>query len=245
MSELLTDKNAIIYGGAGGLGAGVARVFARAGATVFLAGRTRDTLEAVASEIAAEGGTAHCAVLDALDEQAVDNHVQAVVEQAGSIDVSFNLISRGDMQGTPLLKMDLEDFMQPIDTGARSNFITARAAARPMVRQGSGVILMITSGSGAVLKPSPQFSMGGTGPADAAIESFMHYLAAEVGPRGVRVAGLWTAGVFHADLMAPLSMLNRGPTLKQLAETAAFLASDRGSGITGSIINVSSGVSAH
>jgi enoyl-[acyl-carrier-protein] reductase (NADH) len=114
-----------------------------------------------------------------------------------------------------------------------------------MVRQGSGVILMITSGSGAVLKPSPQFSMGGTGPADAAIESFMHYLAAEVGPRGVRVAGLWTAGVFRAELMAPLSMLNRGPTLRQLAETAAFVASDRGSGITGSIINVSSGVSAH
>lgn len=245
MSELLTDKNAIIYGGAGGLGAGVARVFARAGATIFLAGRTRDTLETVAADIAADGGTAHCAVVDALDEQAVDEHVQAVVERTGSVDVSFNLISRGDVQGTPLLGMDLEDFMQPIDAGARSNFITARAAARPMVRQGSGVILMITSGSGAVLKPSPQFSMGGTGPADAAIESFMHYLAAEVGPRGVRVAGLWTAGVFHADLMAPLSMLNRGPTLQQLAETAAFVASDRGSGITGSIINVSSGVSAH
>src|ERR1022692_764500 len=245
MSELLADKNAIIYGGAGGLGAGVARVFARAGATVFLVGRTRDTLEAVASEIAAEGGTAHCAVLDALDEQAVEDHVQAVVEQAGSIDVSFNLISRGDVQGMPLLEMDLQDFMQPIDTGVRSNFITARAAARRMVRQGSGVVLMITSGSGAVLKPSPRFSMGGTGPADAATESFMHYLAAEVGPHGVRVAGLWTAGVFHAELMAPLSMLNRGPTLRQLAETAAFVASDRGSGITGSIINVSSGVSAH
>jgi NAD(P)-dependent dehydrogenase (short-subunit alcohol dehydrogenase family) len=245
MSELLTDKNAIIYGGAGGLGAGVARTFARAGATVFLVGRTLDTLEAVASEIAAGGGTAHCAALDALDEQAVDDHVQAVVERVGRIDVSFNLVSRGDVQGTPLLEMDLEDFMQPIDTGARSNFITARAAARPMVRQGSGVILMITSGSGAVLKPSSQFRMGGTGPADAAIESFMHYLAAEVGPRGVRVAGLWTAGVFHPDLMASLSMLNRGPTLKQLAETAVFLASDHGSGITGSIINVSSGVSAH
>ena len=245
MSELLADKNAIIYGGAGGLGAGVARVFARAGATVFLVGPTRDTLEAVASEIAAEGGTAHCAVLDALDEQAVEDHVQAVVEQAGSIDVSFNLISRGDVQGMPLLEMDLQDFMQPIDTGVRSNFITARAAARRMVRQGSGVVLMITSGSGAVLKPSPRFSMGGTGPADAATESFMHYLAAEVGPHGVRVSGLWTAGVFHAELMAPLSMLNRGPTLRQLAETAAFVASDRGSGITGSIINVSSGVSAH
>ncbi len=245
MSELLTDKNAVIYGGAGGLGAGVARVFAREGATVFLAGRTREPLQAVAAEIAAEGGTAYCAVVDALDEQAVEDHVRGVVEQAGSVDVSFNLISRGDVQGTPLLEMDLEDFLAPIDTGARSNFITARAAARPMVRQRSGVILMITSGSGAVLKPSPQFSMGGTGPADAATESFMHYLAAEVGPRGVRVAGLWTAGVFYADLMAPLSMLNRGPTLQQLADTAAFVASDRASGITGSIINVTSGVSAH
>src|ERR1019366_2971230 len=195
MNKLLDHKNAIIYGGGGGLGAGVARVFAREGATVFLAGRTRETLDAVASEITAQGGSAHCAVLDALDEQAVNTHLQAVVDRAGSIDISINL--------------------------------------------------MVTSGSGAVLKPSPQFSMGGTGPADAAIECFLHYLAAEVGLRGVRVAGLWTAGVFHAELMAGLSMLNRGPTLQQLADTAAFLASDRGSGITGSIVNVSSGVSAH
>jgi NAD(P)-dependent dehydrogenase (short-subunit alcohol dehydrogenase family) len=245
MNELLNHKNAIIYGGGGGLGAGVARVFAREGATVFLAGRTRETLDAVASEITAQGGSAHCAVLDALDEQAVNTHLQAVVDQAGSIDISINLISRGDIQGTPLLEMEVEDFLQPIRAGARSNFITARAAARHMVGQGAGVILMVTSGSGAVLKPSPQFSMGGTGPADAAIECFLHYLAAEVGPRGVRVAGLWTAGVFHAELMAGLSMLNRGPTLQQLADTAAFLASDRGSGITGSIVNVSSGVSAH
>lgn len=245
MSKLLTNKNAIIYGGAGGIGAGVARVFAREGATVFLAGRTQEPLQVLAAEIAAEGGSAHWAVVDALDEQAVEDHVRSVTEQAGSLDVSFNLISRGDMQGTPLLEMKLEDFLAPIDTGTRSNFITARAAARPMARRGAGVILMITSGSGAVLKPSPQFSMGGTGPADAATESFMHYLAGEVGPRGVRVACLWTAGVFYADLMAPLSMLNRGPTLQQLADTAAFVASDRASGITGSIINVSSGVSAH
>jgi len=245
MHSLLQGKNAIIYGGGGGLGAGVARVFAREGATVFLAGRTRESLETVANEIVAQGGAAHCAVLDALDEPAVEEHLQAVVEQVGSVEVSFNLISRGDVQGTSLLEMDVADFLRPIQAGARSSFITARAAARQMVRQGAGVILMVTSGSGAVLKPSPQFNMGGTGPADAATESFMHYLAAEVGPRGVRVAALWTAGVFHAELMAPLSMLNRGPTLQQLADTAAFVASDRGSGITGSIVNVSSGVSAH
>lgn len=244
MNTLLTDKNAIIYGAAGGIGAAVARTFAREGATVFLAGRTRATLETVAADVAAGGGTAHAAVVDALDDDAVNEHVQAVVDQAGHVDVSFNLTSRGDVQGTPLLDMDVDDFLHPISTGSRSNFITARAAARHMVRQGSGVILMVTSGSGAVLKASPNFQMGGTGPADAATESFMHYLASEVGPRGVRVAGLWTAGVFYPELMGGLSLLNRGPTVEQLADTAAFVVSDRGSGITASIVNVSSGVSA-
>jgi NAD(P)-dependent dehydrogenase (short-subunit alcohol dehydrogenase family) len=245
MDALLKGKNAILYGGAGGLGAGVARAFAREGASVFLVGRTEASLEAVAGEIEAGGGTAHWAVLDALDERAVTEHVQAVVDQAGTVDVSFNLISRGDVQGTPLLEMELEDFMAPICAGVRSNFITARSAARHMARQGSGVILMLTSGSGAVLKPSPQFSMGGTGPADAATESWLHYLAAEVGPRGVRVVGLWTAGVFYPELMAKLSLLGQGPTLEQLSDAAVFVASDRGAGITASIINVSSGVSAH
>jgi NAD(P)-dependent dehydrogenase (short-subunit alcohol dehydrogenase family) len=245
MSQLLTGKNAIIYGAAGRLGNGVARAFAREGATVFLAGRTRSTLEAVASDIAADGGSAHVAVVDALDDAAVGELVRSVVDQAGSVDVSFNLVSRGDVQGTPLLEMDVEDFLQPISVGARSAFVTARAAARQMVQQGSGVILMVTSGSGAVLKPSANFSMGGTGPADAAVESYLHYLAGEVGPSGVRVVGFWTAGVPYPDLMAPLSLLGRGPTLEELADTAVFVASDRGSGITASIVNVSSGVSAH
>ena len=245
MSKLLAGKNAILYGGGGRIGVGVARVFAREGATVFLTGRTREPLEGLVEQIVSEGGAAHSAVVDALDEQAVEEHVHEVLEQVGSLDISFNLISRGDVQGTPLLDMKLEDFLTPIDAGVRSNFITARASARAMANQGSGVILTITSGSGAVLKPSPQFAMGGTGPADAATESFMHYLAAEVGPRGVRVVGLWTAGVFYPELMGPLSMLNKGPTLEQLADTAAFVASELGSGITGSVVNVSSGVSAH
>jgi NAD(P)-dependent dehydrogenase (short-subunit alcohol dehydrogenase family) len=243
MSTLLKDKNAIIYGAGGRIGPHVARTFAREGATVFLAGRTRETLDEVAAEIASEGDTAHVAVVDALDDAAVGAHVQDVVDQVGRVDVCFNFVSRGDVQGTPLLDMDVDDFMRPVSAGARSNFITSRAAARHMVEQGSGVILMITSGSGPVLKPSPNFQMGGTGPADAATESFMHYLAGEVGSRGVRVAVLWTAGVFYPDLMAPLSMLGRGPTVEQLADTAAFVASDRGSGITASIVNVSSGVS--
>src|SRR5712664_1304869 len=130
MTQLLEGKNAIVYGGGGGIGSGVARTFAREGATVFLAGRTKATLQKVAAEITSSGGKAHVAVLDALDEQAVDKHAKAVVDQAGSIDVSFNLITRGEVQGTPLVEMTKDDLLRAVVNGLQSNFITARAAGR-------------------------------------------------------------------------------------------------------------------
>ncbi|HEY7295290.1 MAG TPA: SDR family oxidoreductase [Dehalococcoidia bacterium] len=261
---LLDGKNAIIYGAGGGIGGGVARTFAREGAHIFLVGRTREKLERLAAEIAADGGRAEVAVLDALNERAVEEHMSAVAASAGSVDVSFNLVSRGDVQGTRLLEVDVDDFLCPIVTGARTNFITARAAARRMVEQGSGVILLLNSGSGGpqVATPPEAWPMGGTGPADAALDSFIRYLAAEVGPRGVRVAGLWTAavsGMWQPEseaepdpleavkdrLVGEQAMLRRRPSLQQVADTAAWLASDRASGITAAIVNVSSGITSH
>jgi NAD(P)-dependent dehydrogenase (short-subunit alcohol dehydrogenase family) len=259
MSKLLEGKNAIIYGGGGGIGGGVARTFAREGAGVFLAGRTRDKLEAVASEITASGGSAEVAVLDALDERAVDTHVRDVAARAGSVDVSFNLISRGDVQGTPLVEMATEDLLRAVVNGLQSNFLTARAAGRRMIEQGSGVILHLNSASG----PGAMPGMGSTGPADAATEAFMRYLAAEVGPRGVRVCGIWTAGVAETlskekltevggdsvpepraveAMIAGMAALRRAPRLADVAEVAAFLASDRAAGITGTMVNVTSGL---
>src|SRR5439155_19033137 len=85
---LLEKKNAIIYGGGGAIGGAVARTFAREGARVFLAGRTQASLDGVAKEIADAGGTAEVAVLDALDERAVDEHARAVAAQAGSVDIA-------------------------------------------------------------------------------------------------------------------------------------------------------------
>ena len=186
---LLENKVAIIYGAGGSIGGGVAKTFAREGAQVFLAGRSRDSLDKVAKEIAGAGGRAEIAVVDALDEQAVDEHARAVVERAGSIDVSFNLIARGDVQGIPLADMTTADFTRPIITGVTATFITARAAARQMIKQGSGVILALDSGS-ATMSPM----MGGTGPADGATDSLIRNLAAEIGPHGVRVLGIWAAG---------------------------------------------------
>lgn len=257
---LLENKNAIIYGAGGGIGGGVARTFAREGAKVFLGGRTREKLEAVASDIRAVGGSAEVAELDALDEQAVDEHVRAVISKVGSIDVSFNLISRGDIQGMSLVEMTVEDFVHPITTGITANFITARAAARRMIEQRSGVILALDSGSA---KGSSM--MGGTGPADAATDTFIRNLAIEVGPYGVRVLGIWTAGVPETlspekirsvnssletddaafqgllDRLDEMRMLRRSPRLGEVADVAAFLASDRAAAITGTFVNVTSG----
>ena len=233
---LLGNKNAVIYGGGGSIGGTVAREFSREGARVFLVGRTRENLETLANDIKADGGAAEVAVLDALDEQAVDEHAQAVVSQAGSIDVSFNLITRGDVQG-----------------------ISRRAAARPMVEQGSGVILALDSGSA---NGSPM--MGSTGPADAATDTFVRNLAAEIGPRGVRVVGIWTAGLpetFSREKLAAVDskfqdeaafqgliesldqmrMTRRSPRLAEVAATAAFLASEKAGAITGTFVNVTSG----
>lgn len=259
MTELLNGKIAIIYGGGGGIGGGVARAFAREGAKVVLAGRTRGRLDAVASEITAAGGSAEVAVVDTLNEEAVDALVQDVASKGGSVDVSFNLISRGDVQGTPLVQMAKDDLLRAVVTGLESSFITARAAARRMIEQGSGVILHLNSASGAGAFPG----MGSTGPADAATEAFMRYLAAEVGPSGVRVCGIWTAGVAETlsdekiagvggdgaptaqtamEMIAGMSVLRRTPRLADVADVAAFLASDRAAGVTGSMVNVTAGL---
>ena len=257
----LENRNAIIYGAGGSIGAAVATTFAREGARLFLAGRTQEKLDKVAKTVADAGGQADVAVLDALDEQAVDDHALAVAAQAGSIDVSLNLISRGDIQGTPLTEMTVADFTRAIVNGATTTFITARAAARHMIKQGSGVILALDSGSA---HGSP--GMGSTGPTDAAIDTYIRNLAAEIGPHGVRVLGIWTAGLpetlspeklrtVNADLqlddaafqgllnnLDQLRMTRRSPTLAQVAATAAFLASDGAGAITGTFVNVTSGM---
>ena len=100
---LLEGKNAVVYGGAGAIGGTVARAFAGEGAKVFLAGRTLEALEALAGEIRDAGGTAEAARVDALDEGSVEGHADAVVGEAGGIDVSFNAVGLGDTQGAPLV----------------------------------------------------------------------------------------------------------------------------------------------
>src|SRR5215208_3811280 len=180
---LLENKSAVIYGGGGAVGGAVARAFAREGAKVFLAGRTLAKLEAVAKEITEAGGVAEAAQVDALDEQAVERHVDDVAEKAGSIHILFNAIGMQDVQGRPLHEMMLEDFTRPIMIATRTQFLTARAAARRMVERGSGVIMTITAGPARRAFPN----VGGFDTACAAIEGLWRTFASELGPHGVRL----------------------------------------------------------
>ncbi len=194
---LLENKSAIVYGAGGGIGGGVARTFAREGAKVFLVGRTLAKLEAVAADIRAAGGSAEVAVVDATDEQAVNEHVRAVAARAGRVDVSMNLVSHGDadvggyVQGIPLTDEPAADFLRPINKAVLANYNTAQAAARQMVKQKSGAIVTLTNAGSKGAGPL----MGSTGVAAATIEGVVRQLASEVGVHGVRVLGLRIAAV--------------------------------------------------
>jgi NAD(P)-dependent dehydrogenase (short-subunit alcohol dehydrogenase family) len=144
---LLENKVAVIYGAGGAIGSTVARAFAREGARLFLTGRHRAPVDAVVKDVNSNGRPAETAEVDALDEQAVDRHLQSVIDKAGRVDISFNAIGIPNtrIQGVPLVDLDVEQFSLPIATYARSYFLTARLAARRMLANRSGVIMTVTS----------------------------------------------------------------------------------------------------
>ena len=249
---LLEDKNAVIYGGGGSIGGAVARAFAREGARVFLAGRTESRLEKVADDIRAAGGVAEPAIVDALDEQAVDRHADAVAAKAGGIDISFNLIGHPYTHGVPLAEMAVDDFMAPVETAARTTFITARAAARHRIPRRSGVILAF-GGPGDRSGPTRDYYLGGTQVAFDAIETIRRQLSAELGRHGIRVVTLASGGVPETlpegfdgrqqivEAIEAQTLLGRAATLEDVGNAAVFAASHWARSVTAAIVNVSCG----
>lgn len=258
---LLENKNAVIYGGGGAVGGAIARAFAREGARVYLAGRTLEPLGRVAEDIRAAGGVAETAQVDALEREAVEQHLANVLEEAGSIDILVNATAlRESVQGTPLLEMPAEDFTLPILFAARTNFLTATAAARHMVKGGSGVIVMLsTSAAGLSGRDRRYHLTGGFSTACSATEAFTRSLAGELGPRGVRVLCLRpdalpeTWGEYEEveggngpkgevwRYMADGTALGRLPALAEVANAAVFAASAGSSAMTGTVLNLTCG----
>ncbi|MGH9380459.1 MAG: SDR family NAD(P)-dependent oxidoreductase [Thermoanaerobaculia bacterium] len=259
----LADKNALIYGAGGAIGGAVARAFARHGARIFLAGRTVTKLDAVASDIAAAGGGAETAQVDTLDERAVNEHADRVAATAGRIDITLNAVGIPHVQGTPFLDLALDDYALPIHAYTRTNFITAKAAARHMAENSAGVILTIST-PGSWLPGSGYLGYGVT---CGAVETFSRLLASELGPSGIRVVCIRPHAIPEAaargshshEVFRPVAeaagvtveqmleqaaggtLLRRLPTLDEVANAAVFLASDGASAMTAVIANLSCG----
>jgi MOSC domain-containing protein YiiM/NAD(P)-dependent dehydrogenase (short-subunit alcohol dehydrogenase family) len=251
----LENRNAVIYGGGGAIGGAVARAFAREGAKVFLAGRTRSKLDAVARDISAAGGAAEAAEVDALDEQAVNRHADAVSAKAGGIDIALNAVGILHVQGPPFAELTFQDYAHPITAYTRTHFLTAKAVARHMVKQGSGVILTLSTPGSRM----PGQGFLGYGVTCGAIETFSRILAGELAPSGIRVICLrpdaipealatshsrevfsgfaerfgTTVESMLAERARTGTLLKRLPTLAEVANFAAFAASDRAGAMIG------------
>jgi 3-oxoacyl-[acyl-carrier protein] reductase len=259
---MLDKKVAVVYGGGGVIGGAIARVFAREGAHVYVAGRTRAPLDRVLQNIAGNGGRAEATLADAGDENDVRRHIDQVIDRAGRLDILVNAIGIPHVQGPPVTELAVDQFMAPVDGYLRTLFVTTRTAAPHLAAHGSGVVLTLSS-PGARLTGS---GFLGIGVASAAVEAFSRILAGELGPEGVRVvcirphaipaslgashlteafggmadragttANEWLAG------LAAQTLIRRLPTPDDVAEYAAFAASERARTMTAAIANLTAG----
>ena len=258
---LLKDKVAVIHGGGGAVGSVVAKAFAHEGAKVYLAGRTGARVDAVANEITKAGGFARSAQVDALDQQAVNGHLADVVTDAGRVDISFTAIAvpQEGMQGTALLDVSTENFMKPIEVYTKSYFLTSTAAARQMVMQRSGVILIHTP---EVSRLGIAFSQG-MALSWAAMEALTRNLSAELAQFGLRAVTIRSTGLpetktidvvykQHAkalgitkeqfqSFLESMNHIRRSTTLKEVADAAVWAASDRAGSMTAATVNLTGG----
>ncbi|MEJ7643933.1 MAG: SDR family oxidoreductase [Chryseolinea sp.] len=217
-----------------------------------------EPLQQVADKIQAAGGAAEIAKVDALDERAVEEYTAVIVRQAGTLDISFNLIGLDVVQNMPMTEIATEDFVRPVNIAMKTQFLTSIAAARHMKKQRSGVILSLTATPGGIGYPFT----GGFGPACCAMEAFSINLASELGVYGIRVVNIRSAGspdsrmfkeAIDRDpkLMAPIlrsmegdTMLKKLPSVADICNAAVFLASDMAGKITGVTMDVTAGSTA-
>jgi len=257
-SQILRNRNAVIYGGGGSLGSTIARAVAKEGANVFLAGRHLSSVKEVADEIIDSGGRAEAALVDVMNEREVNAFVESMIRKVGTLDLSFCAIDYQVVQNIPLVRLSVEDFVRPVSIAMRSHFLTATAAGKIMMKQRSGVILSLTATPGGIGYPFT----AGFAPACSAIESFSRNLAMELGTYGVRVLNIRSGGspdsqIFKQAIernpkemevilrgMENDTMLKKLPLMEEIANTAVFLASDSAKGITGVTIDVTGGTTA-
>jgi NAD(P)-dependent dehydrogenase (short-subunit alcohol dehydrogenase family) len=259
----LKDKVAVVFAASGAIAGAVAKSFAAHGAKVYVSGRNLTEVKQLATDIKAEKGWAKATKVDAMKEAQIEAYFQQIVAENGKIDIVFNGIgvrpSESDY-GTFTTQLPFAQFMKPIETHVGSQFLTSRIGAKYMMQtQSQGTILTLTASLSRLKLPF----MAGVTAACTAIEGLTRVMASEFGQAGIKVICINPTSLsetrtiketsaanaksmqmpveaFNA-MLAQQYLLKKSPTLKDVGETAAFLASDAGAVFNSHIMDVDFG----
>ncbi len=180
-------------GASAGLGAAVARRFARAGLQVVIAGRTEDRLARVAGEITADGGVASYCVTDATLAEDLENLLQYATGKGKVISVIFNV---GNNMPLPFSELSADQFEQFWRVCTLSGFLAAKAALPVLERNGGSLLF---TGASASMRGRPNFAHFGA--AKAGLRNLAQALAKDYGPRGVHVGHVVVDGAINGDMV--------------------------------------------
>ena len=248
MSDVLRGKAALVTGGGSGIGLACARVLARDGAVVTIAGRTETRLREAASGLASELGCAvHWTVCDVTDEAAVERAVARAAEPLGGLHIA--VANAGGGAGGPILSTGLDMWRYVMDVNVTGTFLTVKHAGQAMVRSGGGAIVAMSSIAGVLTHRL----MAPYCASKAAVEMLVRCVADELGPVGVR-ANAVRPGLVPTELAAPLAddrevvsdylgqmPLGRLGTPEDVAAAVRFLAGPDSAWVTGQIFAVDGG----
>lgn len=259
----LKNKVAVVFAASGAIAGAVAKSLAQHGAKVYASGRHLKEVEQLVKEIKAEGHRAEAAEVDAMDEDGIDAYLKKIVETEGKLDIVFNGIGLRPSThgyGLPSVTLPFGHFMEPMRVHVGSQFLTSRIAAGYMMNtKTAGTIIMLTASLSRLKIPF----MAGVSSACSAIEGLTRVLAAELGMYGIKViclnptalqetrtiketteANAKTMGVSVDEFKqatAQRQLLGTGPTLRNIGELAAFMASDEGAILNSHIIDADYG----
>ncbi|MCI8489262.1 MAG: 3-oxoacyl-[acyl-carrier-protein] reductase [Lachnospiraceae bacterium] len=245
---MLTDKIALITGASRGIGAQIAKSFAREGATVIINyNGSKEKAQAVAEEIQADGGTAELYQCSVADYTACGEMIKELIKKYGRIDILVN--NAGITRDGLLMKMSEEDFDAVIETNLKGAFHTIRHASRYFLKQKSGKIINISSVSG-ILGNAGQANYSAS---KAGVIGLTKSVARELASRGIQANAI-APGFIATDMTDAMSQeakeklaesipQKRIGAPEDIAEMAVFLASSKSDYITGQVFAVDGGMS--